>query len=92
MTFFNKCNKYGIAIGNNCCCGGLFADDIMLRVPTRSQLKKLLKLASKWTINNEIQFCINKCSSLVVRGEVSRFLNNNNPTFYLSSQELPKTK
>ena len=33
----------------------------------------------------------NKCASLVVRGEVSRFLNNSNPTFYLSSQELPKT-
>jgi len=34
---------------------------------------------------------INKCASLIVRGEVSRFLYNSNPTFYLSSQELPKT-
>jgi len=38
-----------------------------------------------------MQFSINKCASLVVRGEVSRFLNNSNPTLYLSSQELPKT-
>ena len=38
-----------------------------------------------------MQFGINKCVSLVVQGEVSRFLYNSNPTFYLSSQELPKT-
>ena len=54
-------------------------------------LRKLLKFASKWARNNEMQFGINKCASLVVRGEVSRFLYNSNPTFYLSSQELPKT-
>ena len=39
----------------------------------------------------KLQFGINKCASLVVRGEISRFLYNNNPTIYLSSQELPKT-
>jgi len=71
-----------------------FTDDIVLCAPTRSQLKKLLKFASKWARNNEMQFGINKCVSLVVRGEVSRFLYNSNPTFYfyLLSQELPKTK
>jgi len=37
-----------------------------------------------------MQFGINKSASLVVREEVSRFLYNSNPTFYLSSQELPK--
>jgi len=36
-----------------------------------------------------MQFGINKCSCLVVQGEVSRFLNSN-PIFYLSSQELLK--
>jgi len=41
--------------------------------------------------NNEMQFGINKCSNLVVRGEVSRFLNNSIPTFYLSCQELSQT-
>jgi len=33
---------------------------------------------------------INKCESLVVWGEVSRYHNNSNPTFYLSRQDLPK--
>ena len=73
---FNNYDKYGISIGDKRCCGGFFANGIVLCVPTRSQLKKLLKLASKWTINNEIQFCINKCVSLVVLGEVSKFHNN----------------
>ena len=88
---FNNCNKYGISIGDKRCCGGLFADDIVLCAPTRSQLKKLLKFASKWARNNEMQFGINKNVSLVARGEVFRFLYNSNPTFYLLSQELPKT-
>jgi len=88
---FNNYNKHGISIGDKRCCGGLFADNIVLCASTRSQLKKLLKFASKWARNNEMQFGINKYASLVVRGEVSRFLYNSNPTFYLSSQELPKT-
>jgi len=88
---FNNYNKYGISIGDKRCCRGLFADDIVLCAPTRSQLKKLLKFASRWARNNEIKFGINKCASLVVRGEVSRFLYHSNPTFYLLSQELPKT-
>jgi len=54
-------------------------------------LEWLLKLAGKCARNNKIKFGINKCDSLVVWGKVSRFLNNNNPTSYLSSQELPKT-
>jgi hypothetical protein len=63
----------------------------VLCAPTRSQLKKLLKFASKWARNDEMQFGINKCSSLLVQEEVSRFLNiSNNLTFYLSSKELPK--
>ena len=79
---FNKCGKYGISIGNRQCFGGLS--------PTRFQFKKLLKFASKWARNNEMQFGINKGASLIVRGEVSRFLYNSNPTFYLSSQELKR--
>ena len=80
---FNKCGKYGILIGNRQCFGGLS--------PTRFQFKKLLKFASKWARNNEMQFGINKCASLVVvREEVSRYHNNSNPTFYLSRQDLPK--
>jgi len=88
---FNNCNKYDISVGDKRYCSGLFADDTVLCAPTRSQFKKLLKFSSKWARNNEMQFDINKCASLVVRGEVSRFLYISNLTFYLSSQELPKT-
>jgi len=63
VKVFNNCNKYGISISDIRCCGGLFADDIVLCAPTRSQLKKLLKFASKWARNNEMQFGINKCAS-----------------------------
>ena len=38
-----------------------------------------------------MKFGISKCASLVIRGDVSRFLNDSNPTLYLSSHELPKT-
>jgi len=55
---------------------GLFEDDIVFCAPIRSQLKNLLKFVSWWDKNNEIQFCINKCVSLVVLGEVSKFHNN----------------
>jgi hypothetical protein len=66
-----------------------FADNVVLCAPTRSQLRNLLKLTSKWVRNNEILFGINKYASLIVRGEVSKFLNNSsNSTFYLSSQEI----
>ena len=39
----------------------------------------------------KLKFSINKCQSLVVREEVSKFHNNNDPAFYLSSEVLPKT-
>jgi len=44
---FNNCDKYEISIGDKRCYGCLFADDIVLCAPTRSQLKKLLKFACK---------------------------------------------
>jgi len=56
---FNECDKYGILVGDKRCCEGLFADGIVLCAPTRSQLRKLLKLASKWARNYEMQFGIN---------------------------------
>jgi len=43
----------------------------------------MLKLASKWAWNNEMKFGVNKCASLVVQGEASKFLNNNDPTFFI---------
>ncbi|KAG4084097.1 hypothetical protein H8356DRAFT_1378278 [Neocallimastix lanati (nom. inval.)] len=41
MTFLNECDKYGISIGDKCCCVGLFVEDIVLCASTRSQLMKL---------------------------------------------------
>ena len=82
---FNNCDKYGISIGDKRCCGGFFLQMTLCYVHQQdSQLKKLLKFSSKWAINNEMQFGINKCAGLVVRGEVSRFLNNSNPFLFLS--------
>jgi len=40
---FRDCNRYGVSIGSSLCCGGLFADDIVLCTPTRGSLYKLLK-------------------------------------------------
>jgi len=53
MTFLNECDKYGISIGDKCCCVGLFVEDIVLCASTRSQLMKLLKLAIKLARNYE---------------------------------------
>jgi len=63
---------------------------IVLCALTIAQLKNLLKLVSKWTRNNEMQFGINKCSSLEVRREVSRFFNNSNLFFYLFFKKKKK--
>jgi len=31
----SNCDKYGVSIGNKKCCGGLFADDIVLIAPSK---------------------------------------------------------
>jgi len=51
---FYKCDKYGITIDDKSCCGGLFANKIVLCAPTKSQLKKLLRFSSRWSRNYEI--------------------------------------
>ena len=40
----NKCEKYGVIIGHKRCCGGLFANDIVLIAPSRKNLQKMLSL------------------------------------------------
>lgn len=44
---FKCCKKYDVKIGENSCCGGLFADDIVLCAPTKRKLFKLLKKDSR---------------------------------------------
>ena len=39
----NDCEKYGVSIGRKKCCGGLFADDVVLIAPSVKNLEKLLK-------------------------------------------------
>ena len=52
----NNCEKYGVRIGDKHCCGGLFADDIVLIAPSEKRLKKLLSRISNWASINEMSF------------------------------------
>ena len=56
----NKCEKYGVSIGPKRCCGGLFADDIILIAPSQKNLQKMLSLVFQWANVNEMSFGINK--------------------------------
>jgi len=49
------------------CCGGLFADDIVLVAPSKQTFKKILNKVHEWAIKNEMTFGINKCATLVVK-------------------------
>ena len=89
---FNDCDEFGIKIGNESCCGGLFADDIVLCAPTRGNLKKLLKKVNKWAIENDMKFGINKCATMVVRPDTPLHKNRRDPTFFLGNLEIPKTQ
>jgi len=42
-VILNNCDKYGVSIGNKKCCGGLFADDIVLIAPSERKMKSLLR-------------------------------------------------
>jgi len=64
---FRDCNKYGVSIGSSLCCGGLFADDIVLCAPTRGSLNKLLKKVNDWAKFNHMTFGINKCATMVIK-------------------------
>ena len=59
--------KYVVYLESQYCCGGLFADDIVLDAPSKQALKKILNKVHRWTVKNEMTFGINKCASLVVK-------------------------
>ena len=88
---FNGCNELGVPIDGNLCCGGLFADDIVLCAPTRTNLKKMLKMVNKWAMYNKMTFGINKCATMVVRPDSPQNRYRRDPTFYLAGQPLPIT-
>ena len=93
----NKCEQYGVKIGSSStgikrCCGGLFADDIVLIAPNRKNLRKLLNNVFDWSNTNEMTFGINKCATLVVKPlHFTKPRNYQDPTFYLGIHPLPKT-
>jgi len=88
---FNGCEDLGVPLGTSFCCGGLFADDIVLCAPSRINLKKLLKKVNDWALYNEMNFGINKCATMVIRPDTPLFQNKRDPTFYLAGQPLPIT-
>jgi len=44
----NDCEKYGVNVGRKKCCGGLFADDVVLIAPNAKNLEILLKKVPQW--------------------------------------------
>jgi len=89
---FNDFSELGIPLGESRCCGGLFTDDIVLCVPSRTKLKKMLKKVNEWAKFNMMNFGINKCATMVIRPDTPLFQNKRDPTFYLAGQPIPITK
>ncbi|OUM57423.1 hypothetical protein PIROE2DRAFT_17604 [Piromyces sp. E2] len=83
-------SEYGVQFAKNFCYGRLFADDIILCDPRRSHLNNFLRTLNKWAKNNKMNFCINKCTTLVIRVENTELYNRLNPTFYLFGLVTPK--
>ena len=89
----DNCDKFGVNVEGKKCCGGLFADDIVLIAPSVSCMKLLLKSVHEWGINNEMKFGINKCATLIVKPLKLRSSQNfTDKTFHLGIHPLPKTK
>ena len=87
----NKCEKYGVSIGPKRCCGGLFADDIVLIAPSRKNLQKMLSLVFQWANVNEMSFGINKCATIVVKPiNFNKPPRYEDPTFYIGMYSIPK--
>ena len=87
----NNCDKYGVNITGRRCCGGLFADDVVLIAPSKPSLRILLNKVHEWGIRNEMTFGINKCATMVIKP--LNFISPSNlvdPTFYLGFHPLPK--
>ena len=85
------CNKYGVNIGNTQCCGGLFADDIVLIAPSKKKLQKLLRHVLDWANTNEMSFGIKKCATMVIKPiNFIQPQNYEDPTFYIGINSLPK--
>ncbi|KAG4096734.1 glycoside hydrolase superfamily [Neocallimastix lanati (nom. inval.)] len=76
---FNDFSELGIPLGESRCCGGLFADDIVLCAPSRTKLQKKKKM-------------LKKCATMVIRPDTPPFQNKRDPTIHLAGQPIPITK
>jgi len=87
----NNCDKYGVSIGNKKCCGGLFADDIVLIAPSERKMKALLRYVFCWANKNEMSFGINKCATMVIKSlNFASYPGYEEPTFHLGMYSIPK--
>ncbi|ORX68906.1 L domain-like protein [Anaeromyces robustus] len=88
----NNCSNFEVSCGNSICCGGLFADEIVLITPTKSKLRALLSHVHDWAKTNEMTFGINKWATMVVKPlKLSLPHNYSDPTFFLGINRIPKT-
>ena len=63
----DKCRRFGVIVEGKKCCGGLFADDIVLIAPGKPSLRSILNKVHNWALKNEMTFGINKCATMVVK-------------------------
>lgn len=85
------CDKYGVSIGDKLCCGGLFADDIVLIAPRAKKLQLLLRRVLHWVNINEMTFGIAKCATMVIKPlNYSIVPEKEDLTFYFSMHAIPK--
>eukprot|EP00833_Pecoramyces_ruminatium_P010910 jgi/Orpsp1_1/1184942/evm.model.c7180000091668.1 len=85
------CDKFGVSIESKKCCGGLFADDIVLVAPSKSALRNILNKVHSWSIKNEMTFGINKCCTLVIKPK--NFVKSPNYidlSFFIGINKIPK--
>ena len=64
-----SCYKYGVNISGKRCCGGFFAEDVVLKAPSKSCLRILLNKIHEWVIQNE-------CNDFVVSISMPPWLSN----------------
>ena len=87
----NNCERYGVPLDGYKCCGGLFADYVVLIAPSSSALRNMLVQVNSWANINEMKFGINKCAIMIIRPKNFDSNGSPDPTFYIDNHPLPKT-
>ena len=85
----NNCEKYGVYLEFQYCCGGFFSDDIVLVAPSKQALKEILNKVHEWTIKNKMTFGINKCATFVVKPiSFVKPINYEDPSFFIYTIQI----